>query len=233
MNLIIFDCDGTIVDSQNAIVLAMNHAFASLGLTAPTRAETLSIVGLSLPEVFEVLAPMESASTRAKLIDLYKSDFPLARAKVEAEDPLFPGAAETIAALAARDDLCLGIATGKSMRGVDRLLNHYNWRGHFVTLQTADTNPSKPHPGMIDAAMTEAGVRDPSRVVMIGDTTYDIEMARRAGVGALGVAWGYHPTSELERVGAHAIAEIYEHVAPLVDHLLLTQQASVTKDRTR
>jgi phosphoglycolate phosphatase len=233
MNLIIFDCDGTIVDSQNAIVLAMNHAFSSLGLTAPTRAETLSIVGLSLPEVFDTLAPSQTAATRAKLIDLYKSDFPLARAKVAAEDPLFPGAAEAIATLAARADVCLGIATGKSIRGVDRLLDHYDWRGHFVTLQTADTNPSKPHPGMITAAMAEAGVDDRRRVIMIGDTTYDIEMARRAGVGALGVAWGYHPVGDLERVGAHAIAETYGQVPSLVDHLLLQHQTTVPESTAR
>jgi phosphoglycolate phosphatase len=226
MNLIIFDCDGTIVDSQNAIVLAMNHAFRSLGLDAPSRAETLSIVGLSLPEVFDVLAPLEPAATRKKLIELYKSDFPLARAKVAIDDPLFPGAAETIAALAARDDLCLGIATGKSIRGVDRLLDHYQWRGHFVTLQTADTNPSKPHPGMIQSAMAEARVDDPTRVIMIGDTTYDIEMARHAGVRAMGVAWGYHPVDDLHRAGAHSIADTYEAVPTLVDHLLAKARAT-------
>jgi phosphoglycolate phosphatase len=221
MNLIIFDCDGTIVDSQNAIVLAMDHAFTTLGLAAPTRAATLSIVGLSLPEVFDVLAPNAPPSTKAKLIQLYKSDFPLARAKVAAEDPLFDGAADIIAALSARDDVRLGIATGKSIRGVDRLLDHYGWRDHFVTLQTADTNPSKPHPGMIQTAMTEAGVDDTRRVVMIGDTTYDIEMARRAGVGALGVAWGYHPTTALHRAGAHAIADTYPDVPTLIDTLLV------------
>lgn len=220
MNLIIFDCDGTIVDSQNAIVLAMNQAFEALGLAAPSRAATLSIVGLSLPEVFDVLAPGETPATRLALIQHYKTDFPAARAKVAAEDPLFPGAAEVIAQLAARDDLTLGIATGKSIRGVDRLLDHYGWRDHFVTLQTADTNPSKPHPGMIHTAMAEAGVDDVSRVIMIGDTTYDIAMAGRAGVGALGVAWGYHPVPELTRAGAHAIADAYAQVPDLIEHIL-------------
>jgi phosphoglycolate phosphatase len=225
MNLIIFDCDGTIVDSQNAIVLAMNHAFESLGLKAPTRAQTLSIVGLSLPEVFAVLATKESTATRAKLIELYKSDFPRARAQVASEDPLFPGAAETIAALAQRDDLVLGIATGKSIRGVDRLLDHYGWRGHFVTLQTADTNPSKPDPGMIEAAMAESGVGDPRRVVMIGDTTYDIDMAKRARTGALGVAWGYHPVHHLRQAGAHAIADAYGDIPKLADAILAGRQS--------
>ena len=220
MNLIIFDCDGTIVDSQNAIVMAMDHAFTALGLAAPSRAETLSIVGLSLPEVFEVLAPGETSAMRQQLIQHYKHDFPAALAKVAEDDPLFPGAAEVIAQLAGRGDLVLGIATGKSSRGVDRLLEHYRWHDYFVTRQTADSNPSKPHPGMIHAAMAEAGIDDVTRVIMIGDTTYDIEMAGRADVGALGVAWGYHPVAALQRSGAHAIADSYAALPALIDMLL-------------
>ena len=220
MNLIIFDCDGTIVDSQNAIVMAMDHAFTALGLVPPSRAKTLSIVGLSLPEVFEVLAPGETLETRQKLSQHYKHDFPAALAKVAEDDPLFPGAADVITQLAGRGDLVLGIATGKSIRGVDRLLDHYRWHDYFVTRQTADTNPSKPHPGMIHAAMAEAGIDDVSRVIMIGDTTYDIEMAGRADVGSLGVAWGYHPVAALKRAGAHAIADTYSELPALIDTLL-------------
>lgn len=208
MKLLIFDCDGTIVDSQAGIVLSMDHAFRSLNLTPPSRAATLSVVGLSLPEAFSVLAPDVEPEVRRLLAERYKSAFrDLDRDPADCEI-LFPGAKETIGLLAERDDVVLGIATGKSKRGVDRLIESEGWHGHFVTIQTADDHPSKPHPSMIATAMAETGaVRNDT--IMIGDTTYDIEMARAAKVGALGVTWGYHHRDELEEAGAHIIIDDY------------------------
>ena len=223
MKLIIFDCDGTIVDSQNAIVVAMTHAFTSLNLAAPTRARTLSVVGLSLPEAFTVLAPAHSASTREKLATLYREGAPSQRIKHATEDPLFPGAAETIATLARRDDMQLGIATGKSARGVTRLLDTHNWHDHFVTRQTADNNPSKPNPAMIHKAIAEAGA-DPQQTIMIGDTTFDIEMAVNAGVQSIGVTWGYHPVSDLKTAGATKIVTHYDELIGAIDTLLARPQ---------
>jgi phosphoglycolate phosphatase len=126
-------------------------------------------------------------------------------------DPLFPGAREAIVQLARRDDVALGIATGKSRRGVQRILDREGWAAHFVTIQTADTAPSKPDPGMVLQAMAEAGV-GPAETTMIGDTTYDVEMAVAAGARAIGVAWGYHPVPALRSAGAHAIAEDFADV---------------------
>lgn len=219
MKLVIFDCDGTIVDSQNAICAAMDHAFQKLSLPAPERAAVLRIVGLSLPEAFAVLAGEHPASAQRALAEHYKSAFPEARLAAADHDPLFPGAAETIAELAARPDVVLGMATGKSRRGVARLIEQQGWHDRFQTVQTADDNPSKPHPQMIERAIAEAGA-DPQMTLMIGDTTFDIEMALAARVGALGVGWGYHRAQDLADAGAHAVAEQYGDVPRLIEHVL-------------
>ena len=218
MKLLVFDCDGTIVDSQAGIVLSMDHAFRTLGLTAPTRKQTLSVVGLSLPEAFSVLAPDAEYEVRQQLSDRYKSAFrDLDRDPGECEF-LFPGAKDMIDALAREDGVVLGIATGKSRRGVDRLLEREGWDKHFVTIQTADEHPSKPHPSMLTKAMDETGAT-PHQTIMIGDTTYDIEMARAANVGALGVTWGYHLPQELEDAGAHLLIHDYEAMPAALTHV--------------
>jgi phosphoglycolate phosphatase len=218
MNLVIFDCDGTIVDSQAGIVLSMNHAFKSLHMTPPTRARTLAVVGLSLPEAFSVLAPEAEYETRRELAERYKSAFRELDQDLADCEGLFPGAKDVIEALAKRDDLLLGIATGKSRRGVERLMETEGWHGIFSTIQTADDHPSKPHPSMIHTAMRETGAA-PGKTIMVGDTTYDIEMARAARVGALGVTWGYHHQDELSEAGAHAIIDAYEQMPGALDRL--------------
>ena len=219
MKLVIFDCDGTLVDSQDAICGAMSLAFAGLGLAGPTRAQVLSVVGLSLPEAFQVLAPDHGDAVRHALAEHYKSAFPHKGLDGIARDPLFEGAGEGMAALFARTDIALGIATGKSRRGVARLFDQEGWHGRFVTIQTADSNPSKPHPGMIVAAMREAGI-GPDSTVIVGDTTYDIEMGRNAGVATIGVGWGYHDVAALEAAGAQAIVTRFAALEATVDRLL-------------
>lgn len=209
--LVILDCDGTLVDSQNGIWEAMVHAFSGLGLPVPTRAATLAIVGLSLPEAFAVLAPDCAPAVRGKLAERYKSAFLELKRDPAHHEPLFEDIGGAIEALSVRKDIVLGIATGKSRRGVDRLFAREAWAKHFHTVQTADDHPSKPHPAMIHAAMTEAGVA-PERTVMVGDTTFDVQMALAAGSGALGVAWGYHPVAELREAGAHGVIETCKHL---------------------
>ena len=224
MKLVIFDCDGTLVDSQHAICAAMDHAFGTLKLAAPSRAEVLGVVGLSLPQAFAVLAPQHPADVQSELAELYRTDFPGKRGQAALHDPLFPGIGEAVQALARRDDIVLGIATGKSRRGVARLLAREGWQGHFVTIQTADDNPSKPHPSMVLRAMAEAGV-EPEATVMIGDTTYDIEMALNAGAGALGVGWGYHEPERLVAAGAHALVLPGEDLVAAIDAGLAAREA--------
>ncbi|MBP1183281.1 HAD-IA family hydrolase [Methylobacterium sp. PvR107] len=199
MKLVVFDVDGTLVDSQHLIVAAQGLAFAENGLPAPGRREALSVVGLSLPQAFRRLVgedgPVDALS------ESYKQAYNRLRIDPAYEEPLFPGMAELLALLKARDNVLLGLATGKSRRGVDRLIAHHGWEDWFVTTQSADDAPSKPDPAMLRQAMREAGC-EPEATVMVGDTTFDIAMGVAAGAAAVGVAWGYHPPEALYGAGA-------------------------------
>jgi len=210
--LVIFDCDGTLVDSQHAIVASMAHAYATVGLPCPPREKVLSIVGLSLPECFEVLSPEQDLATRTALADLYKNGNVWKTEAQRVHDPLYDGAHALVSALAAREDIILGVATGKSRRGVARLVERESWHGHFVTIQTADDHPSKPHPSILQQAMAETGI-GPERTLMIGDTAYDMQMARNADVMAIGVTWGYHAHAHLLDAGAHVIAHTFAELS--------------------
>lgn len=204
LRLAIFDCDGTLVDSQHAIVAAMEGAFAAEGLAPPTRPAILAIVGLSLGEAVAALLPAGDTRLRGRVADHYKQDFGRMRQMDELEHPLFEG----IAALLDRLDEAgwlLGIATGNSDRGLALTLEAHGLAGRFVTMQTADRHPSKPDPSMIHAALAETGVAA-EHAVMIGDTSFDMSMGRAAGVRALGVGWGYHPPAALSAAGAHSVA---------------------------
>lgn len=205
MKLVIFDCDGTLVDSQHLIVSAMADAFRSQDLAPPPRTAILGIVGLSLPEAIFRLAPEQEEPTVLSISEAYKHAFGQLRLNPDNLEPLYDGAEEVVSDLTVKDGLRLGIATGKSRRGVDRVLGAHGLLSHFSTIQTADDAPSKPHPAMIEQAMLEVDVA-PDETVMIGDTSYDMEMARRAGARAIGVAWGYHPEAELTAAGADYVA---------------------------
>ena len=202
--LAVFDCDGTLIDSQISICLAMEEAFARSGIAVPPRATIRRIVGLSLVEAVAQLIPDTDAALHVAIAAEYKSAFWRLRADGLIDEPLFDGIAELLDTL--RDDgWLLGVATGKSDRGLGLALDHHGLTDHFVTLQTADRHPSKPHPSMVATAMAEAGA-DSANTVVIGDTSFDIAMALNAGTRAVGVAWGYHDTIDLVRAGAHAIA---------------------------
>lgn len=199
--LVVFDVDGTLVDSQAHILAAMTQAFAAQGLALPPRSEVLSIVGLSLPEAIAHLAPDLNEAEQASLVRGYKQAFSGLRATHLS--PLYPGAAMALEMLARDDGVVFGIATGKSRRGLDAILQAHGWTRRFATVQVADDHPSKPHPSMLLSCLRETGI-DPACTVMVGDTRYDMDMARAAGVHALGVSWGYHPASTL---GVNVIGE--------------------------
>jgi phosphoglycolate phosphatase len=205
VKLVIFDCDGTLVDSQHAIVGAMTDAFLTEGLAPPPREHVVGVVGLSLGIAVARLVPdgieLEQVD---RLTEAYKAAFAERRRRPDHAEPLYDGVRETLERLAARDDVRLGIATGKSRRGVDAVLEREGLAHYFATIQTADTHPSKPHPSMILAAMDEVEAA-PGDTIMIGDTTYDIEMAHAAGTSSIGVSWGYHPEHALRTAGAHHV----------------------------
>lgn len=213
--LAIFDCDGTLVDSQANICRAVEEAFGDVRVAVPPRDAIRRIVGLSLVEAMQALVPDADDADHRTLAQAYKDRFVAMRASGKLdEEPLFDGIGELVERLA-DDGWLLGVATGKSDRGLAHVLATHGLAHHFVTLQTADRHPSKPHPSMIEAAIAEASA-DPARTAMIGDTTYDVMMAVNAGVRAIGVGWGYHEPDELTDAGAHAVARA---VTDLPQHL--------------
>jgi phosphoglycolate phosphatase len=209
--LALFDCDGTLVDSQATICIAMERGFAACALTPPTPQASRAIIGLSLVEAMQRLHPAGTADTHERLVTAYKSAFFALRAAGLADEPLYDGIADAIADLDARGWM-LGVATGKSDRGLKHILEHHGLNARFITLQTADRHPSKPHPSMIEQAMADAGAV-PATTVMIGDTSFDMAMAKAAGTHAIGVAWGYHNEDELRAAGATQVAS---HASQLV-----------------
>lgn len=216
LRLVVFDVDGTLVDSQNQILAAMEHAFGTAGAMLPSRQAVLSIVGLSLPVAVDRLVPHLAEDHRAGIVDAYRQSF--GRLRAESLSPLFPGAGAALDLLRTRPDVLMGIATGKSRRGLSHVLAAHGIERHFVTTQVADDHPSKPHPSMLRAALAETGAA-PARAVMIGDTTYDIEMGRAAGMATVGVAWGYHPADDLARAGADRIVARFDELVPALDDL--------------
>lgn len=203
--LAVFDCDGTLVDSSADVVISMEQAFARAGLPAPDSNVVRRMVGLSLPVAVRHLATQAEAEKQREVVEFYKAIFRGRREDGLLEEPLYDGMAELLRTLHA-DGWALAVATGKSDRGLQACLDGHGLTDLFVSLQTADRHPSKPHPAMLEAALFEAGAQ-PSDAVMIGDTTFDIHMANAANVRSLGVAWGYHEPSELTQAGAQAVAE--------------------------
>ncbi len=218
MRFAIFDVDGTLVDSGDMIAASLAAAFTAEGLPVPGRARMMSIVGLSLVDAMAVLAPEEQMAAHERLGAAYKQAFWENRAKGEHTEALFPGAHELLLKLRERDDVVLGIATGKSRRGVAHLLERHGYEGWFSTVQTSDDHPSKPHPSMIVAALAETGL-EPCAAIMIGDTSYDIAMARAAGIGAAGVSWGNHAPDALVTAGAHTISNDFKELEHHLEQL--------------
>jgi phosphoglycolate phosphatase len=198
LRLVIFDVDGTLVNSQADILGAMHRTFAGEGMPVPPRDRVLGVVGLSLDVLMLELVPEADAGTRARLVQGYKDAYMALRMDQGAEisSPFYPGARETLAKLQAQRGIVLGVATGKSKRGLDKLIEAHGLEDMFVTRQVADFHPSKPHPAMLLAALREAGV-EAAQAVMVGDTSFDMEMAEAAGITGIGVSWGYHPVRRL------------------------------------
>ncbi len=202
--LALFDCDGTMVDSQANICISMDQAFQKHGLVPPDHHLVRRIVGLSLIEAVTQLLPDGDEATVAAVTQAYKEGFSELRQSGGVHEPLYDGLLETLEELTASGWL-LGVATGKSDRGLRHVLETHGLSDRFVTLQTADRHPSKPHPAMVELAIAEAGAT-PETTAMIGDTSFDMAMAVNARVRAVGVNWGYHDEQELIEAGAEIVA---------------------------
>lgn len=205
--LAVFDVDGTLIDSQHNIVASMHQACERNSVAPPTAEAIRRIIGLSLLEAVTTLLPGHEPDLIDRVVEDYKLGFQELRARRDHFEPLFPGVHEALDALE-KEGWILAVATGKSRRGLLLMIERHGFEGRFVSLQTADDNPGKPHPGMLRRAIAEAGA-DPASTVMIGDTSYDMQMGRSAGARTVGVAWGYHAREELLAAGAHTIVEDY------------------------
>ncbi|OAM73486.1 HAD family hydrolase [Devosia elaeis] len=219
MKLVMFDMDGTLIDTASLISEHMATTFAGAGLEVPTPAQSRRVIGLSLPQAMLQLLGTDDIALADKLAEDYRAHYRAALVSSEGREGLFPGARQALDVLHDREDMLLGIATGKGLHGVHRLTQLHGIAEHFSTLQTPDHNPSKPHPGMMLRAMAETGA-DKDRTVIIGDTTFDMEMGKAAGTKTIGVTWGYHHPDELRGAGADVLVDRYADLPAVIDRLL-------------
>lgn len=209
MKLIIFDFDGTLVDSRSLIWESHRIVFAEFQLPVPSPADSLALVGKSLNVILTELAgPTAPIPEMVRAYDLL---LPQLRADPAFAERPFDGVGDLLHELSSRPDTILGLATGHRSDTVAPALEALRWDGHFRTIQAADTAPSKPHPGMLLQAMA-ATRATPSDTIFIGDTTFDMEMARAARLRSIGVAWGYHEADRLMAAGAHRIANAVDEL---------------------
>jgi len=221
MSLVIFDLDGTLIDSAAIILGAQYETFERCGRVHPGREAGLGIVGLTLDVALARLAGLDEPDDQ--LTETYRQVFNAMRVRAETDpalaEPFFPGVEDMLETLAARPGLRLGVATGKSRRGLDYIVERHGWQKLFVTLQSADDAPSKPHPGMILRAMSETGAR-PEQTAMVGDSSFDMEMAVAAGVAPIAVSWGFQPVATLQALGAKAVLSHCSELPGVLDRLL-------------
>lgn len=218
IKLCVFDCDGTLVDSERSIVASMTAAFWAHGLSLPADDAVRRVVGLSLAEAVARLLPAESAHLCMRVASSYRDAVAALRLDGTLLEPLYPGVLDGLKALE-EEGWCLGLATGKSRRGAMATLAAHGLEHRFVTLQTPDIAAGKPNPQMMMQAMADVGA-DPDATVMVGDTTYDMIMARRAGTRAVAVSWGYHEKAELEASGADIVVDEFAQIGSAIARLI-------------
>lgn len=211
---VVFDCDGTLVDSGHNVVAAMQGAFESENLNPPSPNDVRHQIGLHLIEAIANLYPAGAPETHLRMTQTYKDIATDHHLQGVATEPLYPGCIEVLRALV-DEGAVLGVATGKSRRGLDRTLANHGIAGLFTNLKTADDGPGKPNPAILQDAMAEVGA-NPWNTVVIGDTMFDMALAVNAQAHAVGVSWGYHAPDSLAQAGARAVAESYADVPGLL-----------------
>lgn len=220
LKLAVFDCDGTLVDSLHSIVHSMQQACIAYGASPPSSDAVRRIIGLPLETAIAELLPDLDKAAVWDVREGYREVFSGLRARDEVHEPLYPNTVEALDTLEA-DGWLLGVATGKAHRGLVSTLATHDLVDRFVTLQTADRAAGKPHPEMLHNAMSETGV-EADMTVMIGDTTFDMEMAVNAGTMAIGVAWGYHEREELKAAGAAVVIEDFSDISGVINGLMIS-----------
>ena len=203
LRLVLFDCDGTLVDSALVIQNAMNNVFDKFSYKTPSFDEIRNIIGLSLDVAISRLLQRPVDDEINAMVSSFKQNFSNGIDDIPLQEPVVPGISDLLAKLELREDLLLGVVTGKSRRGIDKICDAYKLKC-FVTLKTADDCPSKPNPAMVLESCSETGVL-PSDTYVVGDTLYDMQMAKQAGAKAIGVSWGYHTTDALMQAGAEVV----------------------------
>jgi len=215
VKLVIFDCDGTLVDGQHLILDSMQTASKYCNIAYPGDEAVRQIVGLSLLEAISLVYPGENDKIHRQLQEAFITRFQEIRRLEQDHEPLFDGVVEALIRLNDEGYL-LGVATGKSRRGLEMTLKNHDLGQYFVTLNTADDGPGKPHPSMVDNAMKDVGAV-PENTAMIGDTSYDMLMAKAANVKAIGVDWGYHSFETLEQSGADHVLDHISKIHQIID----------------
>ncbi|MFV8817316.1 HAD family hydrolase [Haliea sp. E17] len=213
--MVIFDWDGTLCDSVAQIVASVRSAALEIGLEPPSEAAAANIIGLGLPQAIEVLFPSQPLELRQEIARVYSGHYV---ANDTGRPRLFPGALQTLNALRGRG-LGLAVATGKSRRGLDRVLGALDMGSFFDTSRCADETRSKPDPLMLLEIIEERQL-DPAEVIMVGDTEYDLEMAANAGIASVGVSFGAH---ERERLLAHNPLVVVDSLPELLDLAILSR----------
>ncbi|QRM56939.1 HAD-IA family hydrolase [Sinorhizobium sp. BG8] len=208
MRLVLFDCDGTLVDSAALIHEVMSRSFAAFGHALPTYEGTKSIIGLTLDIAIARLQGKAHVDSEAQAMAAhYKSIYTDVRADTGFQEPLFGGISEMMRRLEGDDGLILGAVTGKSRRGLNLIRTTHGFDKTFFVSRTADDCPSKPHPAMVTECCSEAGI-DADRTLVVGDAIYDMQMAKAAGATAIGVSWGYASVDDLVAAGADHILDV-------------------------
>lgn len=207
MKLVLFDCDGTLVDSVALIHETMRRTFLHFAKPEPKVEDTKAIIGLTLDiAIARMLGKAHAGDEEAAMMAYYKSLFSVVRQDLDFREPLFSGIRELIDTIGPRDDLVVGAVTGKSRRGLNMIMETHDFGKYFVVSRTADDCPSKPHPAMVTECCDETGLI-PAVTLVIGDAIYDMQMAKAAGAKAIGVSWGYASVDDLWNAGADAIVD--------------------------
>ena len=221
MRLVIFDLDGTLIDSEALIVDTVVTSFGDVGQAVPDRKTIRSVSGITLKDALSILAPGVTAERAAAIGQAYRARY---SASANSREPLFAGALEALDQLQEDPQTILAVATGKGFHGATTLLEKHGLTARFNSIQTPDHNRGKPDPQMIEAAMTKAGASR-AETVMIGDTVHDMRMAKAAGVKAIGVAWSYHEADELRATGADIVIDRFDQLDGAIDQVLRAAHA--------